>query len=334
MAIASDSFTGVDLSRLPAPDVIEALDFETIYAQALAQLQTYFPAFSAMVESDPIVILLQLFSFRELVLRQRVNDAARAVMPAFAVGADLDNVAAIVGVERFIISPADPAHSIAAVYESDDSLRRRIVLAPEGFSVAGPTGAYIFHALSASAEVLDAGADSPEPDDIRQIVLDVLAAHGAAPALVADMTAALDAASWPGDVEVTVLSRSGDGTASPDVLAAVAAKLTSESVRPLTDHVSVSSAEIVPFAIEADITFLSGPDRSVVMAAAQARLADHLSATLLLGRDVTRAGIIAALHPEGVQNIDLIAPAADIVLTRKQAGYCTGITLNDAGIGE
>lgn len=334
MAIASDSFTGVDLSRLPAPDVIEALDFETIYAQALAQFQTYFPSFNATVESDPIVMLLQLFSFRELMLRQRVNDAARAVMPAFAVGADLDNVADIVGVERFIITPADPEHSIPAVYESDDSLRRRMVLAPEGFSVAGPTGAYIFHALSANADVLDAGADSPEPDDIRQIVLDVLTSHGAAAGLITAMTTALDAAAWPGDVQVTVLSRQGDGTASPDVLADVAAKLTSEGVRPLTDHVTVASAQIVPFAIEATITFLSGPDRSVVLAAAQARLADHLKASLLLGRDVTRAGIIAALHPEGVQNITLTSPAADIVLTRKQAGYCTGVTLHDAGVGE
>ncbi|RNL20508.1 baseplate assembly protein, partial [Xanthomonas vasicola pv. vasculorum] len=31
------SFTAVDLSRLQAPDLIEALDFETIFAEALAQ---------------------------------------------------------------------------------------------------------------------------------------------------------------------------------------------------------------------------------------------------------------------------------------------------------
>jgi len=334
MAIASDSFTGVDLSRLPAPDVIEALDFETIYAQALAQFQTYFPDFSATVESDPLVLLLQLFAYRELILRQRVNDAARAVMPAFAVGADLDNVAAIVGVERFVLDPGNPEQNVAPIYETDDSLRRRMVLAPEGFSVAGPTGAYIFHALSSSANVADAGAHSPAPDDIRQIVLNVLAANGEAPALVTAMSDALAAASWPGDVTVTVLSRLGDGSADAGLLATVSAALTADDVRPLTDHVTVVSAEIVPFAIVADMTFLSGPDRAVVMAAARSRLDAHLAATLLLGRDVTRAGIIAALHPEGVQNINLVSPAADIVLTRKQAGHCTGITLNDAGVGE
>lgn len=300
MPVASDSFTGVDLSRLPAPDVIEPLSFEAIYAQALAQFQVYFPEYDTPVESDPVVKLLQLFAYRELLLRQRVNDAARAVMPAYAIGADLDAVAAIVGVERFILDPGDPDLGIDPTYESDDSLRRRMVLAPEGFSVAGPEGAYIFHALSADSDVLDASAVSPAP----------------------------------GEVVVTVLSRTAPGTAGAEVLAAVEAKVNDKSIRPLTDQVTVQSADIVPFAIIATLTFLSGPDRSLVLAEAQARLADHLAATLRLGRDVTRAGIIAALFPEGVQNIDLVSPAADIVLTRQQAGYCTGITLNDAGVGE
>jgi len=300
MAIASDSFTGVDLSRLPAPTVIEPLSFEIIYADALAQFQTYFPEFDATVESDPVVKLLQLFAYRELVLRQRVNDAARAVMPAYAVGADLDTLAAIVGVERFVLDPGDPENQVPPTLESDDDLRRRMVLAPEGFSVAGPEGAYIFHALSADGDVLDASAVSPSP----------------------------------GEVVVTVLSRTGDGTPSADVLAAVENKLTDRAIRPLTDAVIVQGADIEPFAINATLTFLSGPDRSLVLAEAQARLNSHLAATLRLGRDVTRAGIIAALHPEGVQNIALASPAADIVLTRQQAGYCTGITLLDAGVGE
>src|SRR3546814_9711108 len=47
---------------------------------------------------------------------------------------------------------------IPAVMESDSDLRRRLVLAPEGYSVAGPEGAYIFHALSAHPDVLDASA--------------------------------------------------------------------------------------------------------------------------------------------------------------------------------
>ena len=247
-----------------------------------------------------MVKLIQLFAYRELVVRQRVNDAARAVMVAYAVGADLDALAALFGVERFVITPADPENNIPAVLESDDDLRRRMVLAPEGFSVAGPEGAYIYHALSASSDVLDASATSPSP----------------------------------GEVVVSVLSRTGDGTAPAGTLAAVTAKLTDQGIRPLTDHVTVQSAAIVNFAIVATLYFFSGPDRSVVLATAQAQLDDYLATSRKLGRDITRAGIIAALHPEGVQNVVLTSPAADVVLTRQQAQHCTGITITDAGVAE
>lgn len=300
MAIASDSFTGVDLSRLPAPDVIEQLDFETIVADAKAQFATLFPAWTADLESDPIVKLIELFAYREIVLRQRVNDAAKAVMPAFATGADLDHLAALFGIERFIITPANPLTGTPEVLESDDDFRRRLTLAPEGYSVAGPEGAYIFHAISASSEVLDASATSPDP----------------------------------GEVVVAVLARSGDGTASAPLLATVNARLNSASVRPLTDQVTVQSAAIVNFAVTATLTFLPGPDRAVVLATAQQRLTAHLADLRRLGRDITRAGIIAALAPDGVHNVVLSAPAADIAITRLQAGYCTAVTLTDGGVGE
>jgi len=300
MAIASDSFAGVDLSRLPAPDAVETLSYETIFAEAVAQFQVLFPDFDATVESDPVVKLIQLFCYREMVLRQRVNDAARAVMVAYAKGADLDALGALFRVERFIITPADPNTNTPAVLETDDDFRRRMVLAPEGYSVAGPEGAYIYHALSASSDVLDASATSPAP----------------------------------GEVLVSVLSRTGDGTASQATLDSVAAKLTDQSIRPLTDLVTVQSAAIVDFAVEATMYFFSGPDRSVVLAAAQAQLDDYLTNARKLGRDINRAGIIAALHPEGVQNVILHSPAVDIVLSRQQAQHCTSITIHDAGVAE
>lgn len=299
-SIASDSFNGVDLSRLPAPVAVEQLDYETIRADLLAQFAVLLPDFDATVESDPIVKLIELFAYRELVLRSRGNDSVKAVMVAYAIGADLDHLAALFGVTRLVIVAADPVTGAAAVLEADDALRRRLVLAPEGFSVAGPEGAYIFHALSADSHVTDASATSPAP----------------------------------GEVVVTVLSSEGDGTATAPVLAAVEARLNDEAVRPMTDLVTVQAAAIVPYAVEAELTFLAGPDSSVVLAQAQAQLNTWIASTRLLGRDVTRAGIIAALHPEGVQNVALTSPAADIVLTRLQAGYCTGIVITSAGTGE
>lgn len=297
MAIASESFTGVDLSRLPAPSVIETLDFETLRAAWIADFQEKFPDFDATVESDPIVKLCEVGALRELVLRQRVNDAARAVMVAYAEDGDLDALGALFQVERYVITPANPLTGAPAVLESNDDFRRRVVLAPEGYSVAGPAGAYIFHALNASADVADASATSPDP----------------------------------GEVLVTVLSRSGTGVPSGELLATVDAALNASTVRPLTDQVTVAPAELIDFAIAATITFRAGPDKSLVLAAANAALADYLALSRRLGRSVTRAGIIAALFAQGVQNVELASPPADIEPTALQVGNCTAITITDGG---
>ncbi|ATI81461.1 baseplate assembly protein [Sphingobium yanoikuyae] len=297
--MAETTFTAVDLSRLPAPDIIEALDFETILADAVARMQTLMPAFETR-DSDPATKLLQLFSYAAQMLRQRVNDAVRAVMPAYAVGGDLDNIAALFGIVRLTIAPADDQLGIAAVMESDTDFRRRMVLAPEGYSVAGPEGAYIFHALSASADVLDASATSPNP----------------------------------GEVLLSILSRTGAGEASADLVETVRAYASHETRRPLTDLVNAQSAQIIEYAVDATITTFSGPDGGVVLASARAGLEDYVASSHKLGRDITRSGIFAALHVPGVQNVVLTAPADDIIISRTQAPYCTGITITHAGAGE
>ncbi len=327
------TFTAVDLSRLPPPDIVETLDFETLYAEAVARLKAQLPD-HVLRDSDPAAKVLQDIAYRAQQHRQRVNDATHGVMPAFAVSADLDQIAALVGATRKTITPADPATGTPAVRESDDDFRRRMVLAPESFSVAGPRGAYVSHALSADADVLDADAYSPKPDDIRALVMAVLADHNVDAVVVDAMSAALDAADWPGDVIVPILSRSGTGEAPPELIDTVEAYLSDETRRPLTDHVIPRSAEIVTFAIEAAITTYAGPDASIVLAEAQRRINAYAADNHRLGRDITLSGIYGALHVPGVQNVALASPANDIVIARYQASNCTGITLTHAGVAE
>ncbi|WP_416463627.1 baseplate assembly protein [Sphingomonas sp. VDB2] len=331
--MADTTFTAVDLSRLPAPDVVEALDFDTILGQAIALMKAEMPDFEER-ESDPATKLLRVFSYVAHLLRQRINEAARAVMVAYANGADLDNLGALFGVTRFTITPADDALGIAAVMESDTDFRRRMVLAPEGYSVAGPEGAYIFHALSADPDVLDASATTRRPDSIRQLVQSVLADHDASAELRAAMVAALDAAIWPGQVILSVLSRSGDGQASADLVAKVEAYLSDDIRRPLTDAVTAQSATIVTYAIVATVITFRGPDAALVLATSRARLDAYIADSHRLGRDITRSGIIAALHVAGVQNVVLTSPAEDLSITRQQAPLCIGVTITHQGDGE
>lgn len=298
------AFTAVDLSKLPFPAAVEVLDFEVVLAEILADYQARDPEFSALVESDPAYKVLEVAAFREVLLRQRVNEAIKAICLAYAMDSDLDQLAARYNVERLTLIPAndDTVPPTPAVMEDNESLRRRVQLSFEGFSTAGPKGAYIFHALGSDANVLDASAYGP-PET-------------------------------PGVVRVAVLSRIGDGTASAELLETVNDTLSANDVRPLTDDVQVESAEILNYAVNATLIMYPGPDASVAIAAAQAELDAYVEKNHRLGRDVTLSGLYAALHQEGVQNVILNSPTESIVAAWNQAAYCTGKFIIDGGTGE
>jgi len=335
----------IQLDRLPPPDVVEPLNFETLLSQGKAMFRTLWdeqrkadptlPVLDLDRESEPVVKQLQLVAYVALGLRQRVNDAARANFLASAKGADLDNLGAFYGVRRLVLRDAKPELGVEAIYEADDDYRERITLAPSSFSVAGPEAAYIFHARSASGDVLDASAISPTPDDIRSLVLGVLAAHNATAELVAGMTHALDTATWPGEVIVSVLSRKGDGQADNALLATVLARVNADGVRPLTDAVTVKSADIVRFTLRARLWSFAGPDPTIAMAAARRQLDAYLADARRLRRSIAVSGLYAALHAAGIQKVELLEPAEDIVIAATQAAYCdpTDIDLTYGGIG-
>lgn len=286
--------TPIDLSTVPAPNVVEELTFETIVAAMLADLQARDPAFTALVESDPAYKILEVCAYRELLIRQRVNDGARAVMLAYSTGTDLDNLAANFGVTRLTIDPGDAQAipPVAPTYETDAALRRRVLLSLESLSVAGPRGAYEFHTRSV-AGVKDCAVDSPTP----------------------------------GTVRVVIIGNTGDGTPSAQLISDVEAALNDDDVRPLTDTVSVVGATIVPFTIEATIYTNDGPDPEVVIANCEAAAAAYASSVAAVGADVTLSGVYAALHQAGVSRVVLTSPAADILTAATAAPSCTAITL-------
>ena len=110
------------------------------------------------LSSEPAVKLIEAFAYREMLLRDRVNQGYKAATLAFAVGADLDIAAANLGVERLDA-------------ENDEDFRSRAVLASDGWSVAGPRRAYEFHARSASPLVSAVSVTSPSSGAIRVVVL-------------------------------------------------------------------------------------------------------------------------------------------------------------------
>lgn len=293
------AYTTVNLSELPAPDIVEALDYEAILAAMLADLQARDPVFNALVESDPAYKILEVAAYREVLLRQRVNDAAKGVMLAYAIGADLDQIGANFNLSRLVIDEGDATAvpPVDPTLEGDEDFRNRIQLALEGITTAGSEGSYVFHGLSADGDVKDIQAVSPTP----------------------------------GDVTVYVLSRTGTGAASAGLIAAVNAALNAEDVRPLTDNVTVQSASIVGYTVVAALTMYPGPDSEVVRQSALDAVTAYVESVRRIGYDVTLSGLYAALHQPGVQKVTLTQPTADIVMGEGQAGNCTAITVTAGG---
>ena len=167
----------IDLSKLPAPNIIEPLDFQSIFDEMINDLKARLDEFDALVESEPIWKLLEVAAYRELMLRARINDACQSVMLAYAQDSNLDQIAALFGVVRQQIDPGN-SNAIPPVdpsFESDDRLRQRIQLSLEGHSSAGAIGSYRFHALGASVEVKDVDVASFEPG---RVVVTILSTQG------------------------------------------------------------------------------------------------------------------------------------------------------------
>ncbi|MEE9678696.1 baseplate J/gp47 family protein [Pseudomonas moraviensis] len=296
------TFTPIDLAQLPDPDVVEQIDYEQILAERKAYAVSLWPAeqqaevaATLAVESEPLTKLLQENAYREMLLRQRVNEASLANMLAKAKGKDLEQLAGNVNVERLVVTPANSAAvpPIVAVMESDESLRERAQMAWEGLSTAGPRNSYILHARSADGRVADATAESPSP----------------------------------AEVVVTVQGLTGDGSVDQALLDIVSQYLSDDDRRPVADRLTVQSATVLPYQVEAVLYLATtGPEAEPIREAAQARLVTFISQRRRLGVEISESAIHAALHVEGVRKV-VLHDWVDITPNEAEAAYCTGYSV-------
>lgn len=172
--------------------------------------------------------------------------------------------------------------------EGDDNLRERIQLAPEAFSVAGSAGAYKFWARSAHQDIVDVavlGPNSPESDSGEHPVA-------------------------PGEVHVFPLMRGGQ-LPSETILALVGEALSEETVRPLTDNVSVLTPEIKSYNLNVtyyidreDVTFATEIQSQAERAAAEWVLWQKER----LGRDINVDELTHRMKAVGVKRLNIAQP--------------------------
>lgn len=273
-------FTAINLSGLAPPDIIETLDYEAIVTAMRNDLVERFPLIAGVIdlESEPARKLIEAFAYREMRLRARINDAARAVLLASSYGTNLDHLGAL-----FATARQDG--------EDDERFRRRIQLAPEAFSVAGPEGAYQYHALTVAPWARDVSAVSRRP----------------------------------GVVRVTVLKEGPDPAPTLTEREDIRLRLKSDAIRPLTDVVEVLAPIIRQTSIVAKLTLYPGPDGEVVRQRALAAVTSWVEKNRMLGMNLRRSALFAALHQEGVHSVDLVSPADDLVLDVTEVYAIQGI---------
>ncbi|WP_265026494.1 baseplate assembly protein [Wolbachia endosymbiont (group A) of Bibio marci] len=137
------------------PNIIEPLNFEEIFSRMEEELVKRDASFTALVESDPAMKVLEVAAWRELLLRERINEAVKSNLLKFATGNDLDNLAEFYGVER-------------ENGEKDEHFRKRIKAKIVGWSTGGN---YRYYALSADTRVKDALVESPVPGKVQVSIL-------------------------------------------------------------------------------------------------------------------------------------------------------------------
>ncbi|HWW46546.1 MAG TPA: baseplate J/gp47 family protein [Xanthobacteraceae bacterium] len=296
--------TTIDLSRVPPPNAIEPLDYEALFAAFVSRFKAAWermravdptlPAYDVeMLETDPAMITGEAWSYLRLRDRARVNDAVRAVLAPLARGTNLDNVAARVNIERLVVIPAT-ANS-PAVMESDTQLLRRYLMAFDRPS-AGSRDRYLFEAFSAWPGMLDAAVIGR-------------AVHGRR-----------------GDTDIVII---GPGGALPttEQVRAVRDAVTATDVKPEATAVTVIPAVRTTYSVSLVLTLPQGPDPSVVIVDARARVDAAIAQRTLIGAEAPVWAIAGAAYGDNVIRVRVIAPEADIPADPYAVPVCTGVTI-------
>ncbi|WP_395947684.1 baseplate J/gp47 family protein [Caedibacter taeniospiralis] len=140
-----------NLARLPLPASIKQVDYETNFMALLDKFKTLQPEYDAYLESDPVIKIFEACAYVLTLKDQERNDQIKAILIAFANGADLDNLGALLAEAR-------------QENEEDERFRIRILTALDKASTAGAAEAYEALSVEADARVADVKAY----DDITQ----------------------------------------------------------------------------------------------------------------------------------------------------------------------
>jgi phage-related baseplate assembly protein len=168
--------------------------------------------------------------------------------------------------------------------ESDESLRERIFLRPDAFSVAGPIGAYQYFVKEYNQSILDVSVTSPLPGEV-------------------DVRFILTGGELPSDVNE-------DG--SDGLIRQVANHLSAADRRPLTDHVTVGAPDVVNYNIVLDYYIRTADKLAAVsiQSAVNKAIDDYiLWQRSKIGRDINPDELVTRIKAAGAKRVVIMDPA-------------------------
>lgn len=275
----------IDLSRLPVPAVIEALDYETLFSLYVDRfldvwaderaLDPTLPEFNILtLRSDPVAVTLRTIAYLRLLDRQRVNDVVRSLLAPLATGSDLDNIAARQGVERLEITPAQG--QTPALMETDAALLRRYLLSFEKAS-AGSRNRYLYEAWTAWPQMLDARVNGWREHSRR------------------------------GDTDIVIIGPEGR-LADEAEKKLVRDAVMHPSVHPEAVAVTVINARRAEYAVDLVVEVQPGPDAEVVRQEADARVRRAAEARMQIGGEIPVGYLAGAAYGASVVRVRDNAP--------------------------
>lgn len=302
----------LELDQLPPMRVLEILNSEGLINARMAKFVELWklhdpPAGAAYdvenLEFDPVRIVQELGAFFELLLRDRVNQAAKSVTTAFASGTDLDAIAS-----RY------PGGVPRLAGETDDRYRMRIWLSANTLSPHGIYENYVFWALTADPTLRDvtAAAKRGTPNVTVTIMKD------GAP--ITTTNDGLGIGPYPNPTPLL------------STIDAVRKYIEHDARKALTDVVTVRPPKLRHIDYKVRFFLYPGWDQLNLTKALYTSMANLLEKQRWLGYSHTQAAVEAALMTSGVFNVIVDEPQ-DTLIEPHELVLVDSVTLSYAGRG-
>ena len=275
-------------------------------------------------------ILIQLITYYGNLLQTKFNNAAKLGLVEYSRYPILDFLGRQKNCKRL-------------ENETDENYIKRILLAPEGYSVAGPELAYLYFILSADSSIVDAAIEVPDENSKIVIASESVAIQ---PIETEFITNTIDNNTFSAsinyekeEIEITLKEAlqanskitvriphpykvipyvlTQNGGASEEILQKVSETL--EGVRPLTDYVIPKSAEIQNFIISGTVYLKQNADEAIVKTKVKEALNGFLEQ---FKRSLNKAVVInqiinAVLSVEGVYDFNVLTPENTLEANKK-----------------